>query len=921
MSVQEFPRTTTVLNPAQPVIKPAAGAVSTSIFGVETISLALVLCVALVSHAFNMFNYPLYRQDEGIVGQQAWSFLQDRVLSPYTYTYEHPPMATFMLSVWTILTGGFHTFGPSINSGRVLMLVMHLASSFFVYRVARQLSGSIVGALITGLLFSLSPLAVNFQRLVVVDNFMVFWLSMSLYFLVCNRGRLFSFFLASMALGLAVLSRETALIFVPAFMIIVLRFSHPLQRLYAIWGAAIIGGVLTLQFLLYSVFKSELFPDAFNFWGELNGTATHVSLFGTLWQNYKDTKPSWEVNSSFGFIWNFWLGVDGILIAAGVACMALNLVFGFRKKENWLVPLMAGSYGIYMVLGGIQADYQVVPFVLFLALAIGQTVGWASRTLGATFGFVIAIAIVALSAFFYVGQNQAIYNSDVNNTDQQVLLWMKGNIPTDRIIVGTDALWVDMHSNYNGPAYKLYHSHYKADQDPDIYAKLLDGKFKNIDYLVTTTEIRKQVEQAPGRGLVRDGLKESSLVRQFDGKEDVQINKINNLHPLMETNVLKDGFNFFRNKYIAQDGKVSDATGKASADWQANAMLMALWSDEQKTFDNLWFWTAYNLQMDNSLFKSDSGPASARTRSNTDSYTNTRSDIDLAMALVLGNRRWKDTSYLTEAKYILKGIWDNEIIVVNKKPYLKATASPTAQVDNQVLINLGAFSPQAFRLFAEVDKDHDWMALYNSGYELLNKAAWYGRGDYKGLGLPPGLMVMNTETEELRGVEGTFGARLGDFDEEAEQALWRVSLDYRWFRSPQAKQYISDTGWFLVKYWQRWKSLAPQYTSNGVPLGGSPTLSNYAVVSAQAGILDEIELAKKRAKGEPAELGGASVETEIVARVFMGEFYRDKGQGYWVNQDDIDLQQWGWMGTALHLNSLNLNFESLPARPEFAQGR
>src|SRR5689334_9569467 len=108
MSVQEFPRTAPATAIAHPVATPA----STSIFGVETAALALVLCVALVSHAFNMFNYPLFRQDEGIVSQQAWSFIQNQQLSPYTYTYEHPPVATFMLALWTIITGGFHTFGP-----------------------------------------------------------------------------------------------------------------------------------------------------------------------------------------------------------------------------------------------------------------------------------------------------------------------------------------------------------------------------------------------------------------------------------------------------------------------------------------------------------------------------------------------------------------------------------------------------------------------------------------------------------------------------------------------------------------------------------------------------------------------------------------------------------------------------------------
>src|SRR5690349_13538590 len=112
MSVQEL-SPTTAQAPAR------AAATSISLFDKETLALGLVLSLALVSHAFNMFNYPLYHQDEGIVSEQAWSFLNSGQLSPYTYAYEHPPVATFMLSLWTLLTGGFHTFGSALNSGRV----------------------------------------------------------------------------------------------------------------------------------------------------------------------------------------------------------------------------------------------------------------------------------------------------------------------------------------------------------------------------------------------------------------------------------------------------------------------------------------------------------------------------------------------------------------------------------------------------------------------------------------------------------------------------------------------------------------------------------------------------------------------------------------------------------------------------------
>ncbi|HEX2912713.1 MAG TPA: glycosyl hydrolase family 8 [Chloroflexia bacterium] len=917
MSIQEFPRTSpgTTLAPAYD--RAAVRSNAESIFSVETMALGLVLSVALVSHAFNMFNYPLYRQDEGIVSQQAWAFIQNHALSPYTYTYDHPPFATFMLAAWTMLTAGFHTFGAAINSGRVLMLLLHLGSTFFLFRTARQLTGTLSGALVAGLLFSLSPLAVNFQRLIVVDNFMVFWLLAALYFLVCNRGQLFRYFAASTCLGLAVVTRESAIFFVPAFLFLTWRFADPYHRLYARSGAYLIGGIITLQYLLYALFKSELLPDNFDFQAELDGKATHVSLFGTLFQNYHNATPAWNGSQAIESIWQVWSGMDSILLFAGIICALVNLLFGMKYKENWVIPLMGLSYGLFLAIGGLDADYMVVAIVPFLALAIGQTVGWAARLLGSKLVFVTAFAALAFGSYLYIVNNQAVYTSQVNDTYQQALSWIKGNLPTDSALIITDALWVDLHDNYNGPAFPKAYSHWKAANDPAVRVGVFNGNYKNADYLVMTEEMRNQFQQK-GLAFNQEAYSNSSLVRKFDGAEELQVRKINNQKPLIEPSVLDDSYNYYKAHFLSSDGKVSDSSGKVTSSQQANTMMMALFNNDQRTFDTVWIWTAQNMQLDNNLFRADAALATNRSRTASENYTNARADVDVAMSLLLAGQRWKDDNYTKEALYVMKGIWENEVITVNKKYYLKATTATAGQLEDQVLINLGAFSPQAFQLFAKADPGHNWMALYNDGYDLLQKAAWYGRGDYQGIGLPPGLLVMSTDTEQLRAVTGNFGGRLGDFDEEGQQVMWRVALDYRWFHSAKAQKFIEGSGWFLIKYWQKWENLASVYTNNGLPVNGPDSLSSYAVASADASILDELQIAKRKAEGKSPVLEGSSAETELMARAFMGAFYRQNGQGYWLNKDDVEDQTWGWLSTALHMNKLSLNFDS-PAK-ELASG-
>lgn len=906
MSVQDIPRSNqkTALAPA--LERPAILAQEASLINIETVALALVFSIALVTHAFNMFNYPLYRQDEGIVSQQAWAFLKNQQLSPYTFTYEHPPLPTFMLAVWTIITAGFHTFGPAINSGRVLMLVLHLGSVYFLFKTTRQLTNSVSGALVAGLFFTLSPLAVNFQRLLVVDNFMVFWLMASVYFTVCNRGRLFYFFLASLALGLAVLSRETAIFFVPAFLLMTWRFSDPYHRLYAVWGSILIGGVASFQFILYAIFKNEFLPENMNFLAELAGKATHVSLTGTFYQNYHNITPIWMGNTQYHSIVQNWLSTDSLLLYAGLGCAFLNLIFGLKYKESWLVPLFGLGYGCFILLGGLDAEYMIVSLVPFLAMGIGQTVSSIHHLFGKFISFVLIAALAAVMCYLYVVNNQAIYTSVVNNSYAQVLSWVKGNIPPDRSMIITDALWVDLHDDYKGPAYPLAHSHWKASRDPAINYGVFKGDYKEVDFLILTEEMRIQF-QSKGEELPQQALTNSSLIRQYEGTDPIQIRKINNTKTLLEQSALDDSYRFFKTNFISPNGKVVNGNGQATAELQAAAMHLALFNDDQRAFDQTWVWTAYNLQMDNNLMRIEASLPANRSMTLAESYTNSRVDTDIALALLLANKRWKDENYTKEASYIIKSIWENEVVEINKKPYLKATALKIGQLEDQVLLNLGAFSPQAYRLFAEVDKKHNWMGLYDSGYDLLRKAAWYGRGDYQGVGLPPGLVVMDTQNESLRSTVGTFGQKLGDFEVEAQQALWRVILDYEWYKSDKARDYIQGSGWFLIKYWQKWQSLPGQFTNNGLPITNKDNSSVYAVTSAGAAVLDELDIAQKKAKGLPAELGGSSAATEILARAFMGSFYHKDTLGYWQNKDNADTQYWSWMATALHMNRLTLD--------------
>jgi len=168
--------------------------------------LAVSLISGFITHAYNLFLYPLYITDEGIYVQQAWSVVRELKLSPYTYFYDHAPAGWLILAAWAnFLPGQFETFGNAINTGRALMLVLHVISVFFLFEIARRLSQSKMAAFVTAFLFNFSPLAVFYQREVLLDNMMVFWILLSLYLATECNGRIVTALLAGLAFGIALI--------------------------------------------------------------------------------------------------------------------------------------------------------------------------------------------------------------------------------------------------------------------------------------------------------------------------------------------------------------------------------------------------------------------------------------------------------------------------------------------------------------------------------------------------------------------------------------------------------------------------------------------------------------------------------------------------------------------------------------------
>ena len=479
----------------------------------DRLLVVLSLATGAITHGYNLFNYPLYVTDEGIYIQQAWSVLREARLSPYTYFYDHAPAGWLVIASWVaILPSQFQTFGSAIDTGRALMLVVHIVSTFLLYRVTARLSGSTAAAVIAAFFFNVSPLAIFYQRQLLLDNLMVMWVLVSLYLATSGsdwrRGdmRIMAAILSGLTFGVAVLTKENAIFFAPVIGYLLLRrLQGRMNYRFSVgfWSFSAVS-IVSLYFL-YATLKNELFPSGFSF--DLNNPpADHVSLLYTIW---------WQLHRSQGSIlntsspvWQFslgaWLPKDTFILIAGAGAALVSLTIGVlsrgRRLEGVIVSALALSYGIYLARGSQMLEFYVVPLLPFLAMNIGLVGGWVLSRVPALLRPVPVLALMGVFVFnpawgyvLVVDQFGHVVPHDLyklNQTGMQTeqLQWIRQKIPPDAKLIIDDDMWADLHDQK--PYYKWAHSHYKAASDPDVRDKLFGKDWRNIDYIVMSNKMR-----------------------------------------------------------------------------------------------------------------------------------------------------------------------------------------------------------------------------------------------------------------------------------------------------------------------------------------------------------------------------------------------------------------------------------------------
>jgi endo-1,4-beta-D-glucanase Y len=850
-----------------------------------------LVAVALISHGLNMFQFPSFTSidDEGIYASQAWAILREGQLSPYTYVYDHVPGGWILVAAWMALTGGPHAFGGAIDSGRVLMLLVHVASVVLLYRVARKLGCGTPAAAIGALLFTISPLALEYQRRLLLDNLMLFWCLLSLDLLLDGWGRLSRVTLSGICFGIALLTKETAIFLLVPMVFIAWQQRWVHQARFAVFGWFVPMAVVVSWYPLFAALKGELLPTGGAAQFSTSGYgATGVSLFDSLF---------WQVGRDGGGLFNFdnqfwtlvktnWLLKDPVLVVGGVVATLVNLVRGCRarsvgERRAVATALLGVLPLLYLARGGIVFDFYILAAIPFLCLNLVVLSAELIDRLPSV-GKVAAVGVVAAGLvgwYVQAGVIQPLYNQAPGDAGREALTWIKTHVPADSYILVRDSLWTDLREpgllpGDTDPGFPNVQSYTKVATDPAIREGIFHDDWQNVDYLVMSPDLQQQLDDS-NNTIALSALQNAHLVNSWttDGSS-LELYKVDKPGPT-EASLLSESDRYV-SQHFEQAGAYAAADGSVTSEAQAYALLRDVWSGNHDDFTRTWNWSRTNLLNADGLlaWKWDNGVVDAHSAAD--------ADTDTALALLMASRRWSDSGLLTDGTNMVHAIWAHDMASAGNANYV--VAGDWAAGPDQLEVNPSYFAPYAYHVFQEVDLDHDWLGLIDSGYQLLFDSSAAALDSSQSAGLPPDWVGLDRTTGQLSAL--SLGSTLTtDYGYDAPRTYWRVALDLRWDGDGRAAAYLAQAG-FLRDEVNRSGLVQAVYAHDG-SVGGTDT----SVVSTAGALAALTSL-------------DSNAANQLYARQLVGGAQYTDGQVHWGDPNDLYAQEWGWLATALYSDAL-----------------
>jgi len=492
----------------------------------QSLALLTVLLVgAGFVHGTGMFGWPARFDDEGTYVSQAWALEHYGALSHYTYWYDHPPLGWMFIALWRELSTGWDDAPNAVANGRELFLGIQLVSCALVYAIARRIGLARIAAGGAVALFALCPLAVEYHRMVTLDNIAMMWVLAAFALVLTPRRRLWAFAAAGVCCAVAVLCKEYALLIVPPVAYAAWQNSDRRTRSFCV---ALFGSLFVLlgsMYLLFAVLK-----------GELLAGGGHVSLEDGIRFQLLERASSGSIfdpRSLSRQTLNGWLDVDRLLLGAAVVATLPALVV---RRTRAVALALAIQLAMLLRPGYLPVLYVtgLLPFAALVVAGAGDAVWRWRPSRVAVLGPAVAIALTvtagAVAGPPWVAADRQRMTVDADAPMSQAQQWVLSHVDRRSHVLTDNNIWLDLIERKFGSSRQAggFYSdrvvwYWKLDLDPAVKRRF-PGGWRDFDYVVSSEYVRATVALVPQTG---EALRHSRVVAQFgQGFHRIEIRRI-----------------------------------------------------------------------------------------------------------------------------------------------------------------------------------------------------------------------------------------------------------------------------------------------------------------------------------------------------------------------------------------------------------
>jgi hypothetical protein len=483
----------------------------------DAVAMVVALTPTAVVHAWGMERFPSFFDDEGAYVSQAYAVDKLHALAPYTYWYDHPPLGWILLGGWAKLVPMFSSTSSSIASARVFVFLLFIVSAAFLYGVARRLSLSPAMSALAVALFALSPLALNYQRMVLLDNLATPWLLAAFFLALSPRRRLIAYGGAAVCMAAAVLTKETFLLFLPALTGAIWTTCPKSTRRFAIAVFLAVTACIGSFYPLFALFRGELLPGR-----------GHTSLFsGIQFQLSRVGGGSiFNAHSPTRHLVDSWLKLDPVLLVCAVASIVPLLAL---RRLRWVGLALAVPIALALRPGSYIPAMYIVALLPFAALGLAALAAEAAarsrddrrqpllRTAFAAAAIVVLAVPSGIAAARWVPRDASMMHTNDARGDRRAVEWLVLHAPRSSRILVDASIWTDLVDRGFGRHRVVWF--YKLDLDPAV-----SMPWWRFDYVVRSNVFAGNLGWLPRSRAVYD---HSRIVAVFTTKDErIEIRRV-----------------------------------------------------------------------------------------------------------------------------------------------------------------------------------------------------------------------------------------------------------------------------------------------------------------------------------------------------------------------------------------------------------